>query len=110
MYAGWAAFLLILAMVFAGIQWQGKNARMARPVAAHSTPLVRGSCAVDAQTALVWGRIVRRGSLKGHMDRYVVQTLTRPRRLIEMSATRLRVVPCKDVTGSKKLDYGTRMP
>lgn len=70
-----------------------------QPVAAHSTPSVAGTCAVHRSDGAVWGRIIRVGSSRGVMDRYVVETLTQPARITEVSMAEARSVPCGEVTG-----------
>jgi hypothetical protein len=44
------------------------------------------------------------------MDRYVVETFAGKWRMTEVQVTSVRVVRCEDVTGPRKLDYGSRTP
>jgi hypothetical protein len=107
---GWLVMVLLVGLMVAWRSWQDTSHWSARPVAAHTTPLIRGRCAVDRETHLVWGRVVALGSSKGRSHLYVVQTLTRPRRLVELPIASLRVVACEEVTGPRTLDYGSRPP
>ena len=97
-----AAVCLIVGL-FAGIAawklWPERIKNPPRPVTAHSTPRVEGACAVRLSDGAVWGRIIRVGTARGVMDRYLVQTLTEPVRMTEVSVTEVRKVPCAQVTG-----------
>jgi hypothetical protein len=108
--AGWAFVVLFVALVIGWSYWKSRPENAPRPVAAHSTPLVQGRCAISLETGQVWGRIVRLGSVRGHMDRYVVETFAGKWRMTEVQVTSVRVVRCEGVTGPRKLDYGSRTP
>jgi hypothetical protein len=107
-YTGWIFFILLVSSILGWNLWQQRPENWLQPVAAHSTPLARGRCAVDLRTGLVWGRVVRLGSVRGRMDQYVVQSLTRWWVMSDVPINQVRVVRCQDVTGPGTL--GDRTP